>query len=75
MAKTSNKQNAPDKTSSSSADIFFDMYPHAPALLRVGETYLLTSAESKAKDLARVSGLQLEVIPNPNLKSSTSDAS
>lgn len=63
-----NQENTPEGS-------FWMEYPDAPYLLKVGETILLASSESLANDLARMAGTTPEKIYNPNLKTSTTDAS
>jgi hypothetical protein len=54
---------------------FWEQYSNAPHLLKVGDEYFLASGEGRANQLARNKGVTVEKIINPNLNTSTTDAS
>lgn len=72
MAKSTTKKG---KEELSLEERFWNEFPQAPCLLKVNDEYFLLSSEAKAKDLARMSGTEVERIINPKLNPSTTDAS
>lgn len=69
------KRNAKEIIERTPEEAFWLEYPDAPYLLKVGDIFLLASSQRQAIDLARMAGTTPEKIHNPNLKTSTEDAS
>ena len=54
---------------------FFDAYPEAPSVLRVGDDLFLAAFEQRVQQIAAKRQLAVEVIENPNFGQNTEGSS